>query len=262
MIRVLIFNTLVKVCFPVQACLQLKVYNILYAWRLRIEMDNMDNSYELADSHSLRGRVFGRLREDILLGKYKDKEELKEVVIGKELGVSRTPVREALRQLELEGLVTIIPNKGAYVTGISDKDVNDIFMIRSYLEGLCAAWACENITEEQLEEMEESVFLAEFHAEKEHFEQVVELDNKFHKILYHACGSRVLSKLLVDYHHYAQKVRKVNLSEEKRAKHSILEHKRIVEAIRNKNVKAAEEYAHDHIMESIKRMHDAEADVK
>ena len=110
-------------------------------------MDNMDNSYELADSYSLRGRVFGKLREDILLGKYKDMEELKEVVIGKELGVSRTPVREALRQLELEGLVTIIPNKGAYVTGISDKDVNDIFMIRSYLVGLCASWACENITE-------------------------------------------------------------------------------------------------------------------
>ena len=108
--------------------------------------------------------------------------------------------------------------------------------------------------------MEESVFLAEFQAKKGHFEQVVELDNKFHKILYHACGSRVLSKLLVDYHHYAQKVRKVNLSEEKRAKHSILEHKRIVEAIRNKNVKAAEEYAHDHIMESINRMHLAEAE--
>ena len=187
-------------------------------------------------------------------------EELKEVVIGKELGVSRTPVREALRQLELEGLVTIIPNKGAYVTGISDKDINDIFMIRSYLEGLCAAWACEHITEEQLEEMEESVFLAEFHAKKGHFEQVVELDNKFHKLLYHACGSRVLSKLLVDYHHYAQKARKINLSEEKRAKHSILEHKRIVEAIRNKNVKAAEEYAHYHIMESINRMHLAEAE--
>ena len=137
------------------------------------KMDNIDNSYELADNYSLRGRVFGKLREDILLGKYKDMEELKEVVIGKELGVSRTPVREALRQLELEGLVTIIPNKGAYVTGISDKDINDIFMIRSYLEGLCAAWACEHITEEQLEEMEESVFLAEFHAKKEHFEQVV-----------------------------------------------------------------------------------------
>ena len=103
---------------------------------LELRMDNIDNSYELADTYSFRGRVFGKLREDILLGKYKEMEEHKEVVIGKELGVSRTPVREALRQLELEGLVTIIPNKGAYVTGISDKDVNDIFMIRSYLEGL------------------------------------------------------------------------------------------------------------------------------
>ena len=75
---------------------------------------------------SLRGRVFRHLREDILNGVYKDHEELREVTIGEELGVSRTPVREALRQLELEGLVTIIPNKGAYVTAITRKDVKDI----------------------------------------------------------------------------------------------------------------------------------------
>lgn len=87
---------------------------------------------------SLRGRVFRRLREDILSGVYKENDELREAAIGEELGVSRTPVREALRQLELEGLVSIIPNKGAYVTGISLKDVHDIYMIRSMLEGLCA----------------------------------------------------------------------------------------------------------------------------
>lgn len=72
---------------------------------------------------SLGGRVFKRLREDILKGRYKQQDELREATIGKELGVSRTPVREALRQLELEGLVTIVPNKGAYVTGISQKDI-------------------------------------------------------------------------------------------------------------------------------------------
>lgn len=221
-------------------------------------MDNIDNTQELADKYSLRGRVFSKLRDDILSGRYKDMEELKEVNIGNELGVSRTPVREALRQLELEGLVTIIPNKGAYVTGITDKDVNDIFMIRSHLEGLCAAWACEHINEEQLEEMEEAVFLAEFHVEKGHFEQVVELDNKFHKLLYSACGSRILSRILMDYHRYAGKVRKVNLSEMERAKHSILEHRRIVEAIRAKDVDAATAYAYDHILESIKRMHAGE----
>ena len=71
--------------------------------------------------NSLRGRVFRKLREDILSGVYEDQEELREITIGEEMGVSRTPVREALRQLELEGLVTIIPNKGAYVTSIKGK---------------------------------------------------------------------------------------------------------------------------------------------
>ena len=104
--------------------------------------------------HSLRGKVFQKVREDILSGVYKEHEELRETVLSKKLGVSRTPVREALRQLELEGLVTMIPNKGAYVTGISQKDVYDIYRIRSVLEGLCARWATEHITEEQIEGLE------------------------------------------------------------------------------------------------------------
>ena len=110
-----------------------------------------DVKREVTDKYSLRGRVFHKLREDILSGKYEEHEELKEVAIGEELGVSRTPVREAFRQLELEGLIQIIPNKGTYVTGITEKDVQDIYMIRSLLEGLCARWATEHITKEQLE---------------------------------------------------------------------------------------------------------------
>ena len=80
------------------------------------------------EEYSLRSQVFQTIRDDILKGKYDENDELREATLGKELGVSRTPVREALRQLELEGLVNIIPNKGAYVTGISDKDVHDIYM--------------------------------------------------------------------------------------------------------------------------------------
>ena len=100
--------------------------------------------------YSLRSRVFQTLQQDILQGKYEEGDELREITIGKELGVSRTPVREALRQLELEGLVRIIPNKGAFVTGIKKSDVKDIYMIRSLLEGQCAAWATEHITEQQI----------------------------------------------------------------------------------------------------------------
>ena len=114
-------------------------------------MANYDLKNEVNDKYSLRGRVFQKLREDILSGKYREHEELKEVAIGEELGVSRTPVREAFRQLELEGLIQIVPNRGAYVTGITAKDVKDIYMIRSLLEGLCARLATEKITKEQLE---------------------------------------------------------------------------------------------------------------
>ena len=131
------------------------------------------------DNYSLSSRVFRTIRENILSGKYEPEEELKEKTIGEELGVSRTPVREALRQLELEGLVTIIPNKGAYVVGISQKDIRDIYEIRSRLEGLCAKWAAENITKEQLDELEENIYLSDFHVEKGNSEQVLELDNRF-----------------------------------------------------------------------------------
>ena len=111
------------------------------------------------DNYSLSSRVFHTIRENILSGKYATDEELKEKNIGEELGVSRTPVREALRQLELEGLVTIIPNKGAYVVGISKKDIQDIYEIRSRLEGLCAKWAADKITKEQLDELDENCLL-------------------------------------------------------------------------------------------------------
>ncbi|MCQ2080213.1 MAG: GntR family transcriptional regulator [Lachnospiraceae bacterium] len=199
------------------------------------------------DGYSLRGRVFHKLREDILNGKYKENEELKEVAIGNELGVSRTPVREAFRQLELEGLITIIPNKGAYVTGISPKDVHDIYMIRSSLEGMCAKLACENITDEQLEEMEENVYLAQFHASKGHMDQMAELDNRFHHILYEACGSKMLQNLLQDYHQYVIRIRKKTLTTS-RGVSSNEEHKLIMEAIKSRDTKEAERLANQHIV--------------
>ena len=175
----------------------------------------------------------------------------RENTIGKELGVSRTPVREALRQLELEGLVSIIPNKGAYVTGISPKDVKDIYMIRSMLEGLCARWATENITEEQMEELEETILLSEFHMKREgsyNVEQITMLDGRFHAILYEASNSRILSHVLADFHKYVQPARKSSVVSEERARKSIREHKQILRAIRDKDQDLAEQLANEHIL--------------
>lgn len=207
--------------------------------------------------HSLGSRVFQKIRDDILKGKYKEHDELRENTIGKELGVSRTPVREALRQLELEGLVAIVPNKGAYVTGISTKDVGDIYIIRSMLEGLCAKWATENITEEQLDELDEIILLSEFHMKREggaSAEQMAELDGKFHAILYEASNSRILSHTLLDFHKYVQMARESSVVSEERARKSIREHKQLLRAIRDKDADLAEQLANEHILHVIQNL--------
>ncbi|MEI3219191.1 MAG: GntR family transcriptional regulator [Lachnoclostridium sp.] len=207
---------------------------------------------------SLRGKVFRKLREDILSGVYKEHDELREIIIGEELGVSRTPVREALRQLELEGLVTIIPNKGAYVTGITPKDVHDIYKIRSMLEGLCARWATRNITDDQIEELEEIILLSEFHLRKASHgkaEQVSELDGKFHKVLYEASNSRILEHVLSDFHKYVQVARTMSVGAKDRAEKSIAEHRGILDAIKNKDADLAEQLANEHIMKVMENLH-------
>ncbi len=209
---------------------------------------------EVTDKYSLRGRVYSRIREDILDGRYKNGDELREIAIGQELGVSRTPVREAFRQLELEGLIKIIPNKGAYVTGITVKDVKDIYMIRSKLEGLAARWAVENITDEQMNELEENIYLSEFHASKGHYEQMSELDNRFHEILYEACNSKMLEQQLREYHEYVLRVRRKTLSQNKRGNASTEEHKKIMEAIKAGDADAAEEAANAHIVNAYENM--------
>ena len=207
------------------------------------------------DKYSLRGQVFQEIREDILKGKFKENEELREATLGKELGVSRTPVREALRQLEREGLVHIIPNKGAYVTGITEKDVHDIYMTRSMLEGLCARWAAEHISEEQIQEMEEVLLLTEYHLDRGNAEQLAELDGKFHEVLYDASQSRILRHILSDFHKYVQVARKRSVKKEDRAKKSLEEHREILNALRTGDADRAEELAHIHILNVMENLH-------
>lgn len=217
-------------------------------------MNSRDLTKEAKEKYSLRGRVFHQIRDNILSGKYKDHEELKEVAIGEELGVSRTPVREAFRQLELEGLIEIVPNKGAYVTGITVNDVHDIYAIRSLLEGLAARWACEHITAEQMEEMEENIYLAKFHAAKGNNEQLAELDNQFHDILYRACNSKMLEHQLRDFHQYVIRIRRMTLAAKRRGEASNMEHEQLFEAIKSNDPDLAEKVACQHMINAYENM--------
>ncbi len=209
---------------------------------------------DAADRYSLRGRVFHSIRENILSGRYGQHEELRENTIAQELGVSRTPVREALRQLELEGLVSIVPNKGAYVTGITEKDMRDIYTARSLLEGRCTRWAAEHMTAEQIEKLEENLELSEFYVQRENYRQVCELDTQFHEILYAASESRIFYQMLSDFHHYVERVRRISLATKGRAEESNREHWRILEAIKAKEERLAEELATEHVLNTLRNM--------
>lgn len=213
----------------------------------------------LKQEYSLTEKIYHNLRSDILTGNFKDKEELKENTLAKNYGVSRTPVREAIRQLALEGLVDTIPNKGAFVHSIHNKDVNDVYAMRSLLEGLAARWAVENITNEQLEAMEEILYMSEYHRKKGNWEQVYKCDNKFHDLLYAASGSYFLEHSLRTFHEYVQKVRKYILKDEVRSKISFEEHGAILEAIKNKQPDQAEALAVRHIANAVERLRTSDA---
>lgn len=210
-----------------------------------------NNQLGLSDKYSLRGRVFDTIRDRIISGEYPNDMELRELTLAKEFNVSRTPIREALRQLELEGLVNIIPNKGAYVIGITKRDIIDIYYMRSLLEGLCAKMAVHNITEEQLQDLEENIDLSEFALSKKRMDHVVDLDNEFHDLLYRASNSRMLHRTLSDFHQYLEPLRKKSLSDSERVSNTIDEHRKIVEAIKNKDEKKAYDLANGHILKSI-----------
>lgn len=206
------------------------------------------------DNASLRGKVFTSIREAILDGTYKKGDVIRESAIAKELGVSRTPVREAIRQLELEGLVESIPNKETVVSGITEEDVQDIFMIRSRLEGLAGRKAAERITEEELKELEEILALTAFYVEKHDANTLKELDHRFHEVIYKATKSKTLNHLLSDFHHYIQKARKSSIATPGRAKKVLEEHKSIYEALERRDGIAAEKLIDEHVRKAANNM--------
>ncbi len=199
-------------------------------------------------SLSLADIIFEKLEEDILSEKYPYGEILTEARLSEELGVSRTPIREALRRLEQEHLIGESTNKGSVVLGITKKDIADIYDIRLRLEGLAARYAALNASKEDREKLTQIVELQEFYTQKQDAEHIKIMDNDFHYCLYSACASSVLSNTLLPLHKKAQKYRKASVSHGSRANESVEEHRAILEAILAKDADEAEKRTVKHIL--------------
>ncbi|WHH57542.1 GntR family transcriptional regulator [Petroclostridium sp. X23] len=206
--------------------------------KIQIDQDN--------ENYSLRVKVFKELEEHILNGKFQPGDSLIETKLSDEFGVSRTPIREAIRQLELEGLVRTIPNKGAVVLGVSTKDIEDIYTIRMLIEGLAARWAAEKITDEEIEQLKESVELSEFYTIKNDMQHLQKLDSKFHEIIYEACKSKPLKHTLSTFHHYIKRARATSFETPGRAKKALEEHKAILQAIIDRDGERAQKLMYEH----------------
>ena len=210
--------------------------------------------FSIDDQYSLRGRVYNALRENILNGRYAPGENLIELRIADELNVSRTPVREAIRQLELEGLVESIPNKGVTVKGISRKDMEDIYRIRRVLEGLAARWSVEQITDEELKRLQDIYELMEFYTTKGDIDQIAKLNTEFHDIIFSATKSGILKHILKDFQFYVKWARHESLSVPGRKEEALKEHYDILQALIKKDADASEKYLTIHVENSSKNL--------
>jgi len=208
----------------------------------------------MKDVSTLDQRVYSAIEEKILSGEYKVGEQITENRLSSELGVSRTPVREALMMLELNGLIDLIPNKGATVRGISVDDLIDIYKIRIRLEGLAASLAAERIDADGIRQLEETVELSEFYISKNDCEKIKELDSTFHSCVYRQSGSRMLEKVLSELHRSIGLYRKRSLENPGRIEKSVREHREILEAIKSKDAQKADELTALHVSAALKNL--------
>lgn len=210
----------------------------------------MDLFDQKKENKSLTSLIFDRIREDILNGRYLTGDKLVEIKLADELGVSRTPVREALKQLELDGLVDNIPNRGVVVKGISQDDIDDILTIRLCIEGLVGQWAAERILDEEIKELEEIFDLMEFYTSKGDVDKIFELNTKFHETLYKATKSRYLEGVLKDFQLFIKSSRNSSLKTEGRLFTALEEHRNILAAIKNHDRENTRNSLVKHISES------------
>ncbi|MBZ4645401.1 MAG: hypothetical protein PWR27_2164 [Petroclostridium sp.] len=211
----------------------------------------------LNDYKPLREVIFDSLREAIIMGELKPGERLMEIQFAEKMGVSRTPVREAIRKLELEGLVVMVPRKGAHVAELSVKDIMDVLEVRSSLDGLASALAAKRINKDELKELKNIVNQFAQYMEKNNVQGLIKKDVEFHELIYKASRNDKLVQIATNLKEQIHRFRVVYLKDYSSPKELVKEHNDIYQAIENGDGKLAQELASIHIKHQEKTMIDS-----
>jgi DNA-binding GntR family transcriptional regulator len=189
---------------------------------------------------TLREKILEHIRDAIISGSLKAGSKVSEPELADRYGISRTPIREALRQLESEGYLTVIPRRGAVVSEFSQKDVEDFYAIKSILEGYAARQACNKLTDKELDKLQaNNVRLSEL-AEADDIKAFFKVHNDFHDMFIKAADNERLRELITSVETRFQRLRFMSLSLPGRMKISVQEHGKIIEAFRRRDAETAE----------------------
>ncbi|MBQ4564218.1 MAG: GntR family transcriptional regulator [Lachnospiraceae bacterium] len=209
---------------------------------LRITMD---------DYLPLRDVVFKTLRGAILRGDLKPGQRLMEIQLANQLGVSRTPVREAIRMLELEGLVKMVPRKGAEVAQISEKHLRDVLEVRSALEELAGTLACERMNAEQLYELKRVNRQFMQVIDSENITAIADADENFHLVIYNATGNERLSQMVNGLREQMYRYRLEHIKDRSKREELVKEHEAIIRALEERDPVQARDAIRSHIQEQV-----------
>jgi len=196
---------------------------------------------------SLREEVYESLKKSILHGKLRGGQRLIEETLANQIGISRTPVREAFHKLERDDLVTRLPKGGFAVREFTKEDVEEIFGIRSALESYASYLASLHITLEKISQLEKKVKELEDALEKRDDEKFIQLNTEFHDLIYKSCKSKKLIEMINNFRDYFYRYRSALIHTEKGMNYSIEDHRRMLEAMKKKNPRLVERLVRNHL---------------
>ena len=212
---------------------------------------------EKNEPKALPDRIYDELLRDILTGRLRKGSRLNEAKICEAYKVSRTPIREAFRRLEMDGILEYIPNRGEFVRGLSQTEIDDMLLMRVELEVLAVRFGIERITEEEEEALSQLFKYMEFYTKKNDIQKMIDINYAFHILLYKASHDSLLEKTLVAYHTYTNYCCPHNYFSPNYLKRVLAEHRRVYQAYIAKDVEAATAAMRIHMQRTVKRSNQA-----